>query len=163
MSVQAIVDTLTKITQLHHSLLSVSQTKTEVLKEGDTAKLQTLLVQERKHVQAIEQLELKRIDLVKAWATANKQDTDTTTVSAMLDVLTDGHEKELLEQATVGLVDVLVSLRSQEQLNHELTQQSLQYIELSLNMLSPSLKHLNYNNQSTQTTVPNRSLFDSKA
>ncbi|WP_077624760.1 flagellar protein FlgN [Sediminibacillus massiliensis] len=162
MSVKPIVESLKNIAKLHESLLSISKDKTNCLKEGDTDKLQKLLVQERKHVQAINQLETKRQELVGEWAALNNMKPGEATVSAMIEKLDDHLDKTDLEKQFHHLTDVLIELKKQEQLNQELTEQSLQFLEFSIDMLDPSIKNMNYGTGTGQQSNK-RSLFDSKA
>lgn len=65
------IDTMTilmnKLTQLHKSLLTVSQAKTEALKHNGIEEMQKLLQQERKHVQAVKQIEKQRAEAAAEW------------------------------------------------------------------------------------------------
>ncbi|SDK03863.1 flagellar protein FlgN [Sediminibacillus albus] len=165
MSVQPIVESLESITKLHESLLSLSIEKTECLKAGDTEKLQALLLKERKHVQAINQMEEKRQQIVQIWSESNNVPTDKATVTGMLERMEDPQDKLDLESHFLKLTNVLVELKQQEKLNQELTKQSLQFIEISIDMMDPSLKNMNYGNtsQAKSQQTNKRSLFDSKA
>ncbi|WP_138419481.1 flagellar protein FlgN [Aquibacillus sediminis] len=166
MSVQPIVDVLKKITTLHDNLLSISKKKTESLTKNNIDYLQELLLQERKYVQAINQLETKRMELVENWAHVNGLDSQAITVSVMIDDDLVGTDKQALESVTTRLAETLVELRQQEQLNQQLTKQSMQFIQLTMDMISPSLTTMNYGNQANKqqaTQQVKRSLFDSKA
>ncbi|MGP4040733.1 flagellar protein FlgN [Gracilibacillus sp. D59] len=165
MSVQPIIQHLNKLIELHDSLLHVSMQKTELLKENKIDDLQKLLVTEQKHVQAINQIEQKRIDAVATWAQANSLDTASVTVSAIIEDYATGADQKSLEEVTLKLAEKLVELRRQEDLNKQLTQQSLQFVQLSLDMMQPSMKNMNYgkSKQQPQSSGPKRSVFDSKA
>ncbi len=165
MSVQTIVSFLEKLTQLHESLLEISHLKTEKLKDGEIDNLQELIKQEQKHVQAINQVELKRIGAVEAWAKSHQLNPNETTVSMMIESYVEGTEKDKLEKVTLKLAEVLVTLRAQEELNRQLTEQSLQFVRFSIDMIQPSIKNINYGNTKKSATdqSTNRSVFDSKA
>ncbi|QGH34047.1 flagellar protein FlgN [Gracilibacillus salitolerans] len=165
MSVQSIIQHLNKLIELHDSLLHVSKQKTEVLKEGNTDVLQKLLIKEQKHVQAINQIEQKRIDAVTSWATEQKLEPTAVTVSTIIEDYTTGADQQQLKEVTLQLAEQLVELRRQEDLNKQLTQQSLQFVQLSLDMMQPSIKNMNYGNTKHQSkpSAPRRSAFDSKA
>ena len=165
MPVQPIIDQLTKIKTLHQSLLSVSQAKTESLKTGETAQLQKLLISERQHVQAIGQAEAGRQTLVREWRSETGQPAGDSTLSAILERLEGPAEKEALEQVMLALSGVLAALKQQEQLNQELTKQSLKFVEMSIDMFDPELQHAGYSQQAGRrdNRSPKRSLFDSKA
>lgn len=165
MSVQPIVDTLEKITKLHDNLLTVSKKKTEALTKGDTDLLQELLLNERKYVQAINQLETKRMEQMSVWAKTKGIEPTNLTVSVMVENYVTGPDQESLELITVKLAELLVDLKQQEQLNQQLTKQSMQFIQMTMNMISPTITSMNYGNQTTKSNdqQSNRSLFDSKA
>ncbi|QTN00397.1 flagellar protein FlgN [Sediminibacillus dalangtanensis] len=165
MSVQPVVESLQRLIKLHESLLTLSKEKTETLKDGDTDKLQTLMLQERKHVQAINQVEKQRQQEVGAWASNAGIDPEAATVSVILENLEDKQEKIDLESRFLKLTNVLYDLKQQENLNQDLTKQSLQFIQMSIDMMDPSLKNMNYGNTKSQQQPQSskRSLFDSKA
>ncbi|WP_053218574.1 flagellar protein FlgN [Virgibacillus senegalensis] len=166
MSVQPIVESLQRMIKLHDSLLTLSKEKTESLKSGETDKLQSLMLQERKHVQAINQVEKQRQQEVEAWAIQAGLRPEEATVSVILDHLEDEQEKIDLENRFLKLTNVLYDLKQQENLNQDLTRQSLQFIQMSIDMMDPSLKNMNYGNAKIQQQASQsskRSLFDSKA
>ncbi|WP_099159875.1 flagellar protein FlgN [Virgibacillus ndiopensis] len=162
MSVQNIIQSLEKLVTLHESLLVVSKQKTEVIKEGSVEKLQPLLIKERKHVQVLEQAEVKRQQEVDKWFTHQKISKENATITGILEVILDVDERNELEKKTITLTKVITSLKQQEQLNQALIQQSMQFIQLSLDMMNPSIKNMNYGNKEG-TDTEKRSVFDSKA
>ncbi|MCA0984680.1 flagellar protein FlgN [Halobacillus yeomjeoni] len=164
MTINTVVQHMNHLKKLHDSLLVLSKKKTDALKQNDVNGIQQLLIQERKHVQAISQVEKKREMAVSDWYRERGEIPLSATVSEMIEQL-DGGEKAKLNEAYERLIFVLSELKKQEQLNSELTHQSLQFINLSLDLLQPSLNTVNYFNQTgTASDVqPKRSVFDSKA
>lgn len=165
MSTSQIINMLQKLLSLHQSLLTLSKEKTEALKNGGMEELQAILVKERKHVQAIGKLEQEREILVTEWFKQAGITESEATVTVMLDVLQEPNEKQQLQEIFDKFVMVLMDLKKQEQLNHQLTHQSLQFVELSLDMIQPSMKNMNYGKPNTDSvdTAQKRSVFDSKA
>ncbi|MRG84787.1 flagellar protein FlgN [Salinibacillus xinjiangensis] len=163
MSTQAIIQAMSKLMKLHESLLKLSKEKTELLKSGDMDAFQSLLVNENKHVQAVSQLEQKRVTLTEKWFQQQGVTSQENTVSEMLKHIKDENEKEELTNIFEKFIMLMAELKQQEQLNQELTQQSLQFVELSLDLLQPSIKNLNYGDQKKGSSAPKRSVFDSKA
>lgn len=162
MTVATVIKLMGQMRQLHESLVKVSKQKTEVLKANDTNELQQLLVSERKHIQAINKIEKQRAEAVGQWYNNRGIQTSEPTVSDMLSYL-QGEEHQALKEAYNELILVLADLKNQERLNAELTKQSLQFVNLSLDMLQPSLDSVNYGGKQDQTSKPKRSVFDSKA
>lgn len=160
MSVTEVVRLMDRLIELHQTLLEGAMQKTEILKEGSIDKLQTLLVQERKTVQALEQAEKKRQHAVKKWFSYRNIPVHPT-VTAMLEHITDETEKNDLEAKAIALIEVITRLKKQEHLNQELLRQSMQFVQMSLDMIQPTLEHMNYGQRAQK--MPERSMFDSKA
>ncbi len=162
MTAKLIIDHLGRMKQLHESLLVLSRKKTEALKTNDMDALQLCLSQERKHVSAINSLEKKRSAAVKEWAAGKQGFADA--VPKVSDIIKWSRwpDREQLEEVYNSFILVLADLKQQEVLNGELTKQSLQFINMSLDLLQPSLNNLNYGHASG-SNGQNRSVFDSQA
>ena len=116
-----------------------------------------------KHVQAIEQLESKRMNLTDEFFEKEAPESERT-ISQLIELVKDEEERKQLQHIFEKLIFVLADLKQQEKLNQDLTQQSLQFIDLSLELLQPHLnKNLNYGQGSGQQTKRQSSVFDSKA
>ncbi|MYL70004.1 flagellar protein FlgN [Halobacillus litoralis] len=163
MTIDPVINHMKQLQQLHESLLSLSQKKTEALKTNDVTGIQQLLIQEKKHVQAIEKIEKQRERSVAQWASEEGLATHRQTVSELIEIL-NGEERERLQNVYEALILVLADLKQQEKLNTELTQQSLQFINMSLDLLQPSLQSVNYGGKEIKDgSTAKRSIFDSKA
>lgn len=161
MSLRSITVSLEKLTILHGSLLELSKQKSEVIKKGATDELQKLLVNERKHVQALEQAEAKRQEAVSEWLKHQDRLDAGASITEILESPIDPLEKQQLEDAAVQLTNKVMELKQQEQLNQSLIRQSMQFVELSLDLMKPTIQSFNYGGN--KPAEPNRSVFDSKA
>lgn len=157
-----IIKSLEDLVNVHVEILDISKEKTEVIKEGSVDKLQKLLVTERKLVRKVETNEKDRKLLVDNWFENRKLSLEDATVTNMLELLDDEQDKNNLEQVTIALTKVITNLKAQEKLNLALISQSMQFVQVSLDLLSPSLKNMNYGNKPNEEE-PTRSVFDSKA
>ncbi|SFA88197.1 FlgN protein [Lentibacillus halodurans] len=162
MSVQPIIQSLEKLIELHDGLFDSARKKTEMIKEGSVDKLQTLLVKEYKFVQALEQAEINRQKMVEEWLVNEGITLHQATITAILETLTDEQAKNDLEKTTVQLTDTITRVKKQEQLNQDLIRQSMQFVELSLDMMKPSIRNMNYGEKKASGGT-DRSVFDSKA
>lgn len=162
-SIEQMTSVITELVKQHQELTTLSVKKTEAIKSSDMEGLSTLLMKERKQIASIVQLEEKRQKLVENLFHQLQIKQPEKTVTKLLEHLTDTEEKERLEEAVTRLVEVIVPLRQAEQLNEQLIQQSLEFVQLSLDMLQPSVKNIQYNHQHAEEQRPNRSVFDSKA
>lgn len=158
--IEPIISDMKRLVKLHRSLLYVSKEKTEGLKANDTSKLRQLDLEEKKHIQAVQKVEKGRQKHVNDWYVRQGTE-DQQTISDMLTHL-EGKEYEQLNEEYEAMILVLADLKHQERLNAELTKQSLQFINLSLDLLKPELANLNYGGEE-KPAHSNRSIFDSKA
>jgi len=162
LSVEPIIEALEKLMKLHEGLLDTAVKKTEMIKEGSVDKLQSLLVKEHKFVQALEQAEKSRQKAVEKWLESERITLHQPTITAILETVGDEQEKNELETTTVKLTNTITQLKQQEELNQALIRQSMQFVELSLDMMRPSIRNRNYGQKQTAGS-PERSVFDSKA
>lgn len=162
MSVQAIIQALDVLISVHKKLINVSEQKTEILKEGSLDKFQKILREEQQHILLLERAEQHRQKQVSNWAEKQGYQDEDLTISGILERIENPEEAKQLEGKTVELTEHITTLKQNEQLNESLIVQSMQFVQVSLNMLSPTLDNFNYGK--TQRTQPiKRSAFDSKA
>lgn len=166
MSVQSIVSTLEKLEKMHKSLLELSHAKTELVKKGDMEGLDTIIKNEQSHVAAIEVLEKQRLQMVtdylraKGFALA-----DTPTVADVIEAAETDNDRKQLEDVRNRLLEVIGDLTKQNELNQKLVFQSLQFVNMSLDMLRPQPEEINYSSKTvrSENVAPKKSMFDSQA
>jgi flagellar biosynthesis/type III secretory pathway chaperone len=156
LSVKLLIELLEKHVKLHKGLLELANQKTEALKKGDMEALSGIMKKEQKHIAAINQVERERIQVVEAMVSGEDERTLTTCISQ-----TEGTERAILEKLRDDLTAVISELKNINLLNQQLTQQSLQFVNVMLDMLMPQPPEMNYGAPNKATT--GRSLFDSKA
>lgn len=144
-------------------MLELSEEKTEYIKTGEMDQLSQLLMKERKHVQEMEQIEKEREKIVDQTFRDLNITNEEKTVTILLDHMKRDDEKRKLEEAVTELLQVIIELRRSEKLNHDLIEQSMQFVQLSLDMLQPSERNINYHKDDKNRQRTNRSVFDSKA
>ncbi|MBY6037062.1 flagellar protein FlgN [Fictibacillus nanhaiensis] len=143
---------LERLFKSHEELLALGERKTEVLKLGDMKTLDILLKEEDLQVKKLQMIEKERM-LKFANVTLG-------------DVLEQAgeQEKERLIHLQEQLVSTYEALKSRNELNQELLEQSLQYVNMSLSMVQPSSEPATYtNSKSNPYNTNSTSLFDSKA
>jgi hypothetical protein len=168
MDLQTIILTLQRLEKLHRSLLEVALSKTEIIKTNDIEQLNLILKSEQSHIAAIEKLELQRQQQVTDYMSGKGLlIVEDPSVSTLIGFAKDEHEVEKLEEVRVSLVKVLAELKLQNDLNQKLVFQSLQFINVSLNMLRPQApqEQINYSDKEIlhQDRVSKKSYFDSQA
>jgi flagellar biosynthesis/type III secretory pathway chaperone len=160
LSAKQLIELLEKHVKLHKGLLELANKKTEVLKKGDMEALSGIMKEEQKYIAAINQVERERIQVVEAMVSGEDARTLTACISQ-----TEGTERAILEKLRDDLTAVISELKNINLLNQQLTEQSLQFVNVMLDMIMPQLQNMNY---AAPNRVPNpyeggRSLFDSKA
>lgn len=160
MSLQEVITAMEELSAIHDELIMLSEQKANVIIENNIPALQQLLVSERKLVQKLEQSEKRRTDATERFAA--ERDLSDVTVTVILDNLDSEDEKQALEAAAVNLAEKLADLKYKEQASKALVEQSMQFVQYSLNLLSPSINHMNYGNDK-EKKKSNRSVFDSRA
>lgn len=154
-----------QLTKLHEQLLALSKDKTAAIKASDNESLVKVLTKERQLIQKVEKLEQAREQLVEQFFTNEAIQSEERTITQLLHVIDDTKTKETLEQLVAQLIQYIVSIRENEQLNKELLQQSMQFVQLSLDMIQPQTQNIHYGDQATAkrtNTAEKRSVFDSK-
>jgi len=141
----------------------MSQNKTEVIKQSDTEKLVKLLTEERQLIQQVEQYEVEREEIVAELFNDHHLQSNHKTITELLDIIDDDIAKEELEQSVAILIQLIISIRESEQLNNELLQQSMQFVQLSLDMIQPESQAIHYGSHAKRKDfTQQRSVFDSK-
>lgn len=145
---------LERLLRSHEDLLSLGERKTCVLKLGDMKALDILLKEEDLQVKKLQLLEKERL-LKFANVT-------------LYDVLkqAESKERDRLANLQEELVKAYEALKKRNNLNQELLEQSLQYVNMSLSMIQPEIEPVTYKkskSKSNSYTTSSSSLFDSKA
>jgi flagellar biosynthesis/type III secretory pathway chaperone len=143
---------LERLLTSHEELLTLGERKTDVLKLGDMKALDVLLKEEDLQVKKLQMIEKERL-LKFANVTLG-------------DVLEQAEldEKENLIHLQEKLISAFEALKNRNQLNQELLEQSLQYVNMSLSMVQPENEPATYKNpKANPYNINSTSLFDSKA
>lgn len=159
MSFTNIIEPLEKLLKLQKSLLTVALQKTEIVKKGDLTAMQQILKDEQAHLSAIRSLENQVLSISKS--TSQKAHPTLTDIIESA----DGQSKVELLRLQAEFSELVTTLSERNKLNQNLLEQSLQFINLSLDLLVPSIDSYNYGNQNLANEYehPNRSIFNSKA
>ncbi|WP_245833234.1 flagellar protein FlgN [Oceanobacillus timonensis] len=156
-----LIHAINDLTATHTDLLMLSKQKTEALTNNNLDAFQGLLVQERNLIRQLEKQEEKRQEMSEAWNEEQSHPAETLTITEILKRL-DGEEQKSLEKAAVALTDTITALKRQEQLNKTLLEESMKFVQLSMELVNPTIQSMNYGAASSEK-MSGRSLFDSKA
>ncbi|MFJ9386039.1 flagellar protein FlgN [Peribacillus sp. NPDC101481] len=162
MSARNIIGSLEKLIKLHKSFNQLAIRKTAILKANDTEEITALLISEQKHIKAISQTDKEREMAVEEFLAANGTAGQPVSIHTVTE-LTGSKEKEILERLKAELIDEVTTLKERNSLNQQLIYQSLQFINVSLDMLRPQHQNLNYGDSVKKTAKIGMGMFDSKA
>ncbi|WP_428909641.1 flagellar protein FlgN [Niallia sp. Krafla_26] len=158
LSAQALITVMEKLLKLHQSLLGLSKEKTAILKNGDFDAFQEYLRNEQKHINAITILEKERQKAVSSIIPEESEWTLTNCLPQLYDA-----DQEKLLSIKQELTDLIKQLKEVNELNQQLVQQSLQFVNLQLDLLLPDELDNYSKEQNDQDSLPKTSIFDSKA
>jgi flagellar biosynthesis/type III secretory pathway chaperone len=165
LSAKLLIELLEKHVKLHKGLLELATKKTEVLKKGDMEALSGIMKQEQKYIAAINQVERERVQVVEAMVNAAGKREYERTLTTCIE-LAEESERTVLERLKNELSAVVSELKNINLLNQQLIQQSLQFVNMTLDIVIPQPQEVNYGRPNAATTPPyenSRSIFDSKA
>ncbi|HEX7065878.1 MAG TPA: flagellar protein FlgN [Bacillales bacterium] len=164
MSAESMIETMKVLVSVHRELNEQAKEKTETLKNGDMEALETLMKKEEAAVSKLKELEELRVRQVDVFLGEKGMIGENVTMSQLLKVA-DPEEEQKLLQIQHQLTEEIILLKQQNALNQELIEQSLQFVNVSLNLYQPEKEPANYGrpDQTKNSAQRGRSLFDSQA
>ncbi|MFS0864957.1 flagellar protein FlgN [Fredinandcohnia sp. 179-A 10B2 NHS] len=160
MSAENLTSLLSKILVLHQNLYKLSEHKTDILKKGDIDALNEHMKEEQKYLLAIRQLENERIGMVEKLLGPRVAEK---TLTKCIEVVQESHKTQLTKLSE-ELVEIVNKLKDVNSLNQQLTHQSLQFVNMTLDMLVPQEQTVNYGKPTeAKEQKQSRPMFDSKA
>ena len=161
-----LLETLGKLVKLHEGLLTVTEDKGEALIENNADRLQQLVQKEQTYVAAIHTVEQQRLEQASSLLqnVGKQPEEEAPTISECMEVLADAQLIQQFEQRKDELIMIVAALTQQNKLNRELAFQSLQFVNMTMEMIMPKKNTMNYSNNKSAAnlTRPNRSMFDSR-
>lgn len=161
-SAQLIIDCLEKLINVHHNFLQFADEKTEYVKKGDISHLRALMQKEAVLLKQLQRLEEERTRLVHYYMGKKGLVTEGGTISEMLPHVSKEEGEELLTLQK-QLLTIIKQLKEKNELNQQLLQDSLRFVNLSLDVIQPEFETGNYGRKNNDDEPMGRSLFDSKA
>lgn len=152
-----------KLVQVHRTFNDLAEEKTVTLTKGDISHLRSLLQKESAILKQLQQLEQERARLVRFFINGKGLVTEGGTLNELIPHVTNEEKEELLSLQK-DLIEQIEILKKKNELNQQLIQDSLRFVNLSLDVLQPELDTGNYGRTNKDDDEPmGRSLFDSKA
>lgn len=132
-----IIQNLTNLVRMHKSLLDLATKKTDIIVESNMEELDALIKKEQAHVAAIEQLERQRQQLVTDYLAAKGSAPSLTPTVAELIEAADAPNKAKIQTIREELLTIIEALRAKNELNQKMVYQSLQMVNMTLELMRP--------------------------
>ncbi|KRF33992.1 flagellar protein FlgN [Paenibacillus sp. Soil787] len=166
MSISVIVETMEELISLHDALLETSKEKTPVLVDNRVDRLNKIVLKESKLIKRIEEINQLRIQLIGEYLLSRGYRPDPRVkVSDLIKVIFKAEEKKSLTDIHERLSNKIKELKQVNELNQNLIEHSLSFIDYSINLLmnTPEQDAV-YSNPHQQYYASARSgWFDTKA
>lgn len=152
-----------KLIDLQEQLQEFAELKTTAIKNGDIDALNQLITREEVTVKALSQLEAKREAAVRDYLAHHGASDVKGSFDQLIAVVPEA-ERDELNELQLRLASAVLSLKQANDLNQQLLQQSLQWVQLNLNLLQPQSKPANYEHPNkNRPKQPSVSRIDSRA
>lgn len=130
--IETMIEVLEAETGCYQKLLDMADNKKDVIISGDVPSLQEITKEEQQLAGHILRLEKKRQENLKDICLVTNKKAEDMTVSGICNIL-KGEEKSKLQGVADELETVLVTLKQKNKMNKELLEQSLEYIDYTMN------------------------------
>lgn len=166
MSIQALLETMERLQESHESLLELAQDKTQIIVSNNLEQLNLMVNKESKWIRVISEANQQRILLINSYLISRGYNPNPLiTVGDLIKVIFNAQEKQALMQAQQKLLATVMQLKSVNNFNQELIEQSLSFINYTVDLvLGAPEDDVIYQNPNQQTYGTKRlSVFDTKA
>ncbi|PYZ92783.1 hypothetical protein CR194_14110 [Salipaludibacillus keqinensis] len=163
---QELIQIFQAMTVVHERFNEQAVRKEEVIKKGDMEGLEQVMKDESPLIQQLRKLENTRHHLVQQWMDEKGLVKENVTM-AQLTPLFPEEEREELQYWQQRLMTEIHQLKEQNRLNEQMLQDSLRFVNLSLDAMSPQNQFSSYSGGGEKDDDDGfdpggRSLFDSK-
>ncbi|MCL7746741.1 flagellar protein FlgN [Halalkalibacter alkaliphilus] len=164
MSLNAVIQLIERLIEIHEKLYSMAKKKVEPIKKGDMPVLGALVREESKLIRMLQTTELMRGKVVRTFLLEKGEVKEDATISDVMK-LASADEKKKLDELQKKLRAQVKMLKEQNDLNQELIEESLRFVNLSLDLIVPHKEDISYNpkERDDEPYETGHSLFDSKA
>lgn len=160
---EELISLVEKMLQKHEQMLALAGEKKEILIRGDMQALQALTGRELALIKEIEVLEKKRQEMGRELARHRGIPLEQLTARRVEQMAADADQAERMHKVTERLSSVLKKLQEANELNRQLLQQSLAFVQVTLDALTQTPPQTQYQEQGKTAPVsPQRRFFDAK-
>jgi flagellar biosynthesis/type III secretory pathway chaperone len=166
MSIQPLTETLEKLIELHQVLLKLAQEKTPVIVKDEVERLSAIMSQENKLLKQVADLDRQRVERTSEYLQARGYAPNpNVTISDLIRMIFKVEDKKMMQVLQQRLLESISELRKANDLNQKLIEQSLQFINYSIDLLTgaPDQDATYRNPQQQGYGTARAGLFDTRA
>lgn len=166
MSIQVVIQSLHDLNTIHETLLELGEQKREVLIANQVTELTHITNEESKLMKQVSECEQKWLAGVSGFLAEKGRDPlPSMTMSELIKLVTRDDDRLVLQAAQQQLLATMDKLNDINSLNQQLIEQSLSFIDYTLDLLTEDTNELlGYSNPSDKPkTTRNNTIFDTKA
>lgn len=136
MSLEALLQTMAELNDVHNTLLDLAEQKKHVLIQNDVEQLTQIVNKENKLLKRIGELDQQRLEATGAFLMEKGfKPNPRVTVSDLTKIIFNMDEKKHLMDAQKQLMASIRKLRELNQLNQQLIEHSLAFVNYSLDLI----------------------------
>jgi flagellar biosynthesis/type III secretory pathway chaperone len=162
-----LISTFEEIVSIQEQLVNVSDRKKDILVAGNIDSLSKLIQEESKLVRKLGKLEEERIFQMKEYLGSRGIHTEELTLSQLLQIIPTKADQVQIQALAEKLQQTIKRLQEQNELNAKLIQDSLNYVNHSIDLMTDQSKEtINYQRpvgNLKASSSSGRSFFDTKA
>ncbi|MDT8858790.1 flagellar protein FlgN [Alkalihalobacillus sp. MEB130] len=164
MSAKAIAQLMERLIEIHEGLIDLAVKKVEPIKKGDMPVLEKLIREESKLARQLQTTEMLRAKVVRTFLLEKGEAKEGATLSDVKKHVEEAEQTKFDELQKI-LITHVIKLKQQNELNQALIEESLRFVNLSLDLMIPHKEDISYNpkDRDDQPMEGGHSLFDSKA
>lgn len=161
-NVNDLINILKREIEIYGKLLKISKDKTEIIAKEKVTELENITKLEQTFVSDIGKLETQRDEIVRNLSNDIGINASDVTISSLIKHL-DLEKAQKLEFCKNKLLEIINEIKTVNDLNSKLIQNSIDYINFSLNVLSsvPEVNN-NYSNTGNTNEGSQKTYFDVK-
>ncbi|ULL19457.1 flagellar protein FlgN [Paenibacillus sp. H1-7] len=136
MAFEALIQTMTTLNDIHESLLELGERKKQVLIRNDVEQLMQIVAKENKLIKQINELDGQRVEAIGQYMIEKGyKPNPKVTVSDLTKIVFNVDDKKLLLGKQKQLLGTIQKLREMNQLNQQLIEESMKFINYSLDVI----------------------------
>ena len=161
--IEDLIKVLKSEEEIYSKILKVSNKKTEMIADENIEEIEKISKQEEEYIKQARLLEYKREDYITAIEKSLNIE-KISDISSLLNYVKDEDLKKELKDTQIDFNNTLGELKKVNLINNTLIKDALEYIDLSLNLVTDATAENTYNKDSAskEPQIQHKNMFDFK-